>query len=29
VNSLAGYEALLPWNLDRMKLMRDTLEISD
>lgn len=29
VNSLAGYEALLPWNLDRVKLMRDTLEISD
>lgn len=29
VNSLAGYEALLPWNIDRMKIMQATLKISD
>ena len=29
VNSLAGYEALLPWNMDRVKIMQDVLKISD
>ena len=29
VNSLAGYEALLPWNLDTVKIMQDALKISD
>ncbi|MBV5328662.1 MAG: transposase domain-containing protein [Chlorobium sp.] len=29
VNSLAGYEALLSWNLDRVKIMQDVLKISD
>jgi len=29
VNSLAGYEALLPWNMDSVKIMQDVLKISD
>jgi transposase len=29
VDSLAGYEALLPWNLDRMEIMRTTLQLPD
>ena len=29
VNTLAGYEALLPWNLDRMKIIQASLEAVD
>ena len=28
-DSLAAYEALLPWNLDKLKIMQDTLKISN